>query len=193
MRRPQNRSDITRARLCDAFRRSLLENGLEATTADAVLADTGLSKGAMYHHFASKTEIIEAIYRAESHGAITRASARVDHLTDPVEQLKEACLAWLAELEQPEVGRILLEIGPTALGVKRVVEIENELSLSLIEGLLLEAAQSGIVDLTEPRVAARLINALIGEVAVQRYSDRVLAVRAVGPAIDAILAALAKD
>lgn len=47
----------------------MLEHGLDATTTDAVLSETGLSKGAMYHHFRSKTEIIEAVYRMESHGA----------------------------------------------------------------------------------------------------------------------------
>lgn len=188
----QDRSDKTRANLCAAFRESLLTNGVTATTTDRVLAVTGLSKGAMYHHFRSKAEIIEAVYRAESHGAMSRAVASVAPDSSAVDRLKRACTAWLEELQNPDVARILLDIGPAALGLKRVTEIENELSLALIEGLLVEAVGKGQLELARPALAARLINALMGQVAIQRGADRAAAVRVIAVAIDAILAALAE-
>ncbi len=187
----QKRSDTTRTMLCDAFKKSMLEKGLAKTTTASVLADTGLSKGAMYHHFRSKTEIVEAVYRAESHGAIRRAVAKVPESLPSIDRLKRACTAWLEEMEQPDVAQIVLNIGPKALGMERVIAIENELSLRLFEKILTDAATAGEIRLTKPALAARLINAVIGEVAVQKCADRDDAAKAIGPVIDAILASLA--
>ena len=60
----QQRSDSTREKLLAAFRAAFLKWGFERTTIQSVLTETGLSKGAMYHHFRSKSEIIEALLRA---------------------------------------------------------------------------------------------------------------------------------
>ncbi|WP_280842184.1 TetR/AcrR family transcriptional regulator [Pontixanthobacter sp. CEM42] len=177
--------------LCGAFRKSLLDNGLKQTTTASVLAATGLSKGAMYHHFRSKNEIVEAVYRAESHGAIRRAVAKVPESLSATTRLKLACTSWLKEMEQPEVAHIVLNIGPTALGLGRVIEIENELSLKLFEQILEQANAAGEISLPKPKLAVRLINAMIGEVALQKRDDRAAASEAIGPVIDAILESLA--
>jgi AcrR family transcriptional regulator len=168
----QSRSDVTRDMLLSAFRQSLLDHGLEATTTASVLAQTGLSKGALYHHFASKTEIVEAIYRAESHGAIKRAVGRVSAKAPPLERLKRACVEWLIEVRNPDVARILFEIGPAALGVVAAQRIENEFSLALFEGLLAEVDRSGALAIAEPTTAARLLNALMAELAMIDLSRR---------------------
>ena len=187
----KKRSQTTRAALCEAFKKSFLERGLEATTTEVVLAETGLSKGAMYHHFRSKTEMIEAVYRAESHAAIRRAVANVPADLPAIERLKQACKAWLAEMEEPVVAQIVLNMGPSALGLARVTEIENELSLKLFEQTLNDAIAAGEVSLSKPALAARLINAMIGEVAIQKRDDRAEAAQAIGPVIDAILESFA--
>ena len=55
-------AELTRARLLDAAITRFAEHGLEASF-DAVAADAGVTKGALYHHFASKAGLIEAVYR----------------------------------------------------------------------------------------------------------------------------------
>lgn len=187
----QERTDTTRAALCAAFRKSLLDKGLDATTTASVLADTGLSKGALYHHFGSKTDILESVYRDESHGAVRRAAAAVPEGLAPIERLKATCMAWLAEMEDPDVGAIVMEIGPTALGFKRVLEIESELTLPMFEATLRQASQEGQVALADPVLAARLINGMVAQVALQPASERALAARTIGPLVDAILEGLA--
>lgn len=63
---------MTRARLLDAAISRFAADGLEASF-DAVAADAGVTKGALYHHFASKQGLVEAVYRE----AIQRHAARV--------------------------------------------------------------------------------------------------------------------
>ncbi|WP_281388124.1 TetR/AcrR family transcriptional regulator [Qipengyuania soli] len=190
MPRQQERSETTRNAICAVFRKSLLERGLEATTTLSVLAEAGLSKGALYHHFASKAEIVETIYREESHAAVKRAATSVSGDLPPVERLKLACSAWLNELNEPDVARILLQIGPAALGSSKVREIEDELTLRLFQALLEEAMELGQVSLSDPLLAARLINGMVAEVAVLPRSDRKAAAGTIGPVVDAILTSL---
>lgn len=186
----QSRSDATRDVLLKAFRQSLLDVGFEATTTASVLAQTGLSKGALYHHFASKTEIIEAIYRTESRGAIERAVGRVDAQALPLDQLKRACAAWLAEVRDPAVARILFEIGPAAIGFAGAQRIESEFSLALFERLLGEIDCEGTIAVADAKTAARLINALMAELALISHAQRSSAFADVGRLIDAVLKGL---
>jgi AcrR family transcriptional regulator len=186
----QSRSDFTRDMLLNAFRQMLLDHGLEAATTASVLAQTGLSKGALYHHFASKTDIVEAIYRAESHGAIKRAIERVGADAPPLERLKRTCEEWLIEVRDPAAARILFEIGPRALGIAAAQRIENEFSLALFEGLLAEVERSGEVAIADPNTAARLLNALMAELAMISRTRQGEGIGDVGRLVEAVLKGL---
>jgi len=154
----------------------------------AVLAETGLSKGALYHHFASKTELIAAIYRAESHGAITRALARAGTAASPLGELTATCAAWLEEARDPAVAAILFRIGPAALGVETAQRIENEHSLALFGSLLTRAREAGEVGPIDLVLAARLINAVMAELALSRLRKG----REHGPDVRALILGLLK-
>ncbi len=187
----QQRSETTRAALMAAFRESLLVHGLEATTTAKVLAETGLSKGALYHHFKSKTEIIEAIYEAESRGAIERASASVDPTAPPLIRLREACVAWLIEVQDSDVAVLLFEIGPEALGLVKAKQIEDRFSLSVFERLIGEAHERGEITLPDGALAARLLNAIMAEASFAQRSGKMAKAEQIGKVIDAVIAAMA--
>lgn len=161
----KQRSDATRALLLSAFRKSFLENGFERTTTQSVLNETQLSKGAMYHHFQSKTEIVEAIYAEDSKRTIERAIARASKDLGPLEQLKSACLAWTELARAPSVSKILFEIGPKALGPEKAKAIEDAYSLHLIEALLNQAIETGELTETDPKLLAAFLNALVEQTA----------------------------
>jgi AcrR family transcriptional regulator len=65
-------AEQTRARIIDAAITRFAADGPGASL-DAVAADVGVTKGALYHHFASKNGLVEAVYRE----AIRRHAARV--------------------------------------------------------------------------------------------------------------------
>ncbi|WP_296721965.1 TetR/AcrR family transcriptional regulator [Erythrobacter sp.] len=159
----KERSDATRARLLEAFRRSILSRGLEATTTQRVLDETGLSKGALYHHFQSKDEIIEALYTRESKVAIERAFDQRAEGKPPLEQLKNGCMAWLDVVKDPDVAAILFKIGPSALGQERAREIENCYGIARLRGLLEEARKQGAIAVDDAQLLASFVNALVAE------------------------------
>lgn len=51
----------TRERILDAAERLVIDNGYAATSVDQVLARAGTSKGAFFHHFASKQALADAL------------------------------------------------------------------------------------------------------------------------------------
>ena len=54
--------EITEQRILDASLKLFLEKGYEHTTIQDIIDELGdLTKGAIYHHFKSKSEIIEAV------------------------------------------------------------------------------------------------------------------------------------
>ena len=59
------RREATRALLLDASRKLFLERGSAATTTRDILDAAGVSRGAMYHHFASRDELLSVVYEAE--------------------------------------------------------------------------------------------------------------------------------
>jgi AcrR family transcriptional regulator len=65
-------AEVTRARLVDAALERFAADGLGASF-DAVAADVGVTKGALYHHFGSKEGLVEAVYKE----AIRRHADRV--------------------------------------------------------------------------------------------------------------------
>jgi AcrR family transcriptional regulator len=75
-----NAVPTSRAATADRTRRALIDAAIErfaqdgaVTSFDAVAADVGLTKGALYHHFGSKDALVEAVYIE----TINRHAARV--------------------------------------------------------------------------------------------------------------------
>ncbi len=65
-------AEVTRTRLIDAAIERFAVDGLGASF-DAVAAEVGVTKGALYHHFGSKEGLVEAVYKE----AIRRHAERV--------------------------------------------------------------------------------------------------------------------
>ncbi len=52
---------FTRERILAAARGLVIDNGFRATTVEAVISASGTSKGAFFHHFASKRDLADAL------------------------------------------------------------------------------------------------------------------------------------
>lgn len=81
---------FTRDRILEAALDLVIDNGFRATTVEAVLAASGASKGAFFHHFASKRDLADALvaqYVADDLAMLEQAmSAACAAGPDPVER-----------------------------------------------------------------------------------------------------------
>jgi len=83
----------TRERILDGAERLVLEHGLAATSVDAILTESGTSKGAFFHHFPTKNHLARALVERYAAGDVAlleefmaRAEATSD---DPALQVVE--------------------------------------------------------------------------------------------------------
>ncbi|MEV0582906.1 TetR/AcrR family transcriptional regulator [Nonomuraea sp. NPDC050310] len=115
---------ISRADQRDQTRQSLLREGRRLFTAEGyaavslaqIVTAAGVTKGALYHHFASKADLFRAVL-AEVQAEVAREVAQTaDAQPDPWSQFVAGCHAFLAASTAPAVQRIMLIDGPAVLG-----------------------------------------------------------------------------
>src|SRR5271155_4324661 len=75
-RPPRGRpSEGARDALVAAARQPFTERGFNDVSTGEILARAGVSRGAMYHHFRSKTDLFRAVYLAAERDAMQRVAA----------------------------------------------------------------------------------------------------------------------
>jgi len=168
------RRAATRARLIEAARELFVERGYEDTSTESILEAAGLSRGAMYHHFATKRDVFEAVFEQVSDEAIAGALRAASRAGSPLDELVGGCLGWLREVRRPGVAAILIEQGPAVLGWKRARDLEAKTSLGLMTRSLERAVEAGQVEVPSLQLAARILNAALAEAALaSRHGQRV--------------------
>jgi AcrR family transcriptional regulator len=157
------RAGATRAALIAAARRLFTERGYDGVGTEEIVRAAGVTRGALYHHFGGKADLLEAVYEkleAES----TERVARVvlgSELESPLEAMKAGIEAFLDECAEPELQRIALHDAPAVLGWDRWREIAAANGLGLIEASLSAAIEAGeIRELPVKPMAHLLLGAL---------------------------------
>ena len=118
--RTQNeRSAETRRVVIAAARERFTDAGFSDTSVAAIAAAAKVSKGALYHHFADKTEVLAAVYEAIEQEICEAVLAATSDSSDPVEALRAGCRVFLDACLADDVRRIVLEEAPAALGWHR--------------------------------------------------------------------------
>ncbi|MGN6827068.1 TetR/AcrR family transcriptional regulator [Paucibacter sp. M5-1] len=106
----------SRARLIAQARALFQTQGYAATSTETLLAATGLTRGALYHHFRDKKDLFQAVCE-QMHGELAQAiEAATADVTDDSEGLRLGSLAWMAAVGEPGRCRVLLIDAPAVLG-----------------------------------------------------------------------------
>jgi len=168
--RPAERADRTRRRLLGAARVLFAEHGYDATPIEEILRHAELSKGAFYHHFPDKRELLAAVYEQIEQELVEMLALVGRERPDPVERIERGCQAFLDACLDPVVHRIALIDAPAVLGWRRWRAIDARYGFGLLLAGLRSAARAGRIsaDLLEERghlLLASLMEAalLVGE------------------------------
>ena len=93
-----------RQRLIDATSRVVLRDGHEGTTTRAILAEAGLSAGALYTYFASKEELFEALAERALRESLVLYGAEAATGESPAELLRRFANELLTEPDLPALA-----------------------------------------------------------------------------------------
>jgi AcrR family transcriptional regulator len=145
-------AEATRAALVDAARRLFVEKGYHHTGTEEVVAEAGVgTRGALYHHFADKQALFEAVFISVEQDLVMEAAKNLaDPAVGALNQLRQGLIGFLDASLTPEVQRILLIDGPAVLGWVRWRALESLYGLGAIRAMLERAVEEGDLAAGQP-------------------------------------------
>jgi AcrR family transcriptional regulator len=160
------RGRTTRDRLIAAARELFGAHGYEDTSIGAILEAGGVARGALYHHFATKEALFDAVLdRTVAEIAASVAEAARAQAADPVESLRAGCHEWLRLAVDPAVQRIALVDAPAVLGWSRWREIDERHTLGGVKAGLARIKAEGRLPAGDADVLAHMLMAAVNEAA----------------------------
>jgi AcrR family transcriptional regulator len=149
-----------------------------------VVSETGLTRGALHHHFGDKAGLFRAVFEQVE----SELGAEVDAAVGAGGDMAAGLGVFLDICQRPEVVRIALVDAPAVLGWRTWRAIEAEHGLGLIVSLIERAIADGADLPRPPEVLAQLVLSVIIEAALLIASGT--ARESVEPALLAVLAGL---
>jgi AcrR family transcriptional regulator len=154
----------TTARLVAAARAAFRAEGYAAASMDALCAEAGVTRGALYHHFGGKEGLLEAVVRQIDAEIGARLDSEEARHADPWEGFRACCHLWLEQALDPEIQRIYLRDAPAVIG-PRLREIDEASAIVPIRNALADLMAAGRVVPTDAEALARMINGALIEAA----------------------------
>jgi AcrR family transcriptional regulator len=182
----------TRGQLIDVATGLFAEHGYEGTSIEAVLTAAGVSRGALYHHFAGKEALFTAVLDALNERITVQLTEIIGASADPAEAVRTAALAWIDLAGDPVIQRIMLVDAPSVLGWERWRAMDEGRTVGAMRAMLQAVADTGRLpgELVGP--FAHMILAALDEAAlvVARAPDSRAAVAEERQAVEEFLARL---
>lgn len=145
--------------ILDVSTRLFSEKGYDDTSLQDIINETKLSKGAIYHHFSSKEDILKAIFhRLGNENAEIFAKIRDDNRLRGIEKLRKIFQTAVFHSNQS----VLLTVSPCLLNNPRFLAMQIEQIYELIapqfvEPILAEGIKDGSINIENPHEIAEVI------------------------------------
>ena len=188
------RGHATREHLLAIATRLFAERGYEQTSIEAVLHEAGISRGALYHHFASKEALFDAVLQEIELrvGREVQAAARVGR--EPFERLRLGCQAWLRLASDPVVQRVLLLDALSVLGWERWRDMDERYAMGMTRAAVRDCAAPARIPPDLVEMFAHVLFAALDELAllIARAANTAPATRLAERAVDELIRRLLK-
>ena len=163
--RKAEQSETTRAALIAAARELFAQSGYAGVGTEEIVRAAGVTRGALYHHFADKKDLFRAVYEEIERELVEQIAEVAVSAPDPVEALRAGAQAWLDACEEPAVQQIALLDAPSVLGWEEWREIGMRYGFGLVQGTLQAAVDAGLLEPQPVRPLAHLIVGAVDEAA----------------------------
>ena len=150
--------EITVEKILDAAQRLFLEKGYENTTIQDIVNELGgLTKGAVYHHFKSKEEIMDAVNDRMffSKNPFEAVQGRDD--LSGLEKLRQAVLIHNADEEQGEITRQATALMKNPQMLANMLVANREVLTPYYRKLIDEGIADGSITTSYPRELSELL------------------------------------
>jgi AcrR family transcriptional regulator len=166
MAKQAERRAATTEAILKAGRRLFGEQGFAATTIDDIAEAARVAKGAVYHHFATKEAVFEAVFEQVSHDLVLEIDRAARTEKDVLAAMVAGTQHYFAACAKGPTGQIILRDGPAVLGWERWREIDARHFGGKIPRALAAAMDAGLIARQPVEPLARLLLGAVTEAAV---------------------------
>jgi AcrR family transcriptional regulator len=142
-------SEATRRALLDSAGRLFAEQGFTATSLDEVAADARVTKGAVYHHFANKQAVFEAVADQVEEDACAAMIAAAADAPGTWEGVEAGLDCFLERCSDPAYRRLCFQEGPAVMGFNAWWEHGEKHEIGLIRAMLAGLHADGLIELDD--------------------------------------------
>jgi AcrR family transcriptional regulator len=164
-RASREQSELTAARILEVAIDAFGSRGFAAVGLEDVAAAAEVTRGAVYHHFRSKSGLFQAVH-AETQRRVGQAvDDATTGISDPWEALETGCKTFLEASARADRRQIMLIDAPSVLGwdVWRAQDADN--SGRLLLAVLTELDAAGLLDVASVPAANALLTGAMNEAA----------------------------
>jgi AcrR family transcriptional regulator len=166
MAKQAERRAATTEAILKAGRRLFGEQGFAATTIDEIAEAARVAKGAVYHHFATKEAVFEAVFDQVSRDLVLEIDRAARAEKDVLAAMVAGTQHYFAACAKGETGRIILRDGPAVLGWERWREIDAQHFGGKFPRAVSAAMDAGLIARQPVEPLARLLLGAVTEAAV---------------------------
>jgi AcrR family transcriptional regulator len=172
-RTQEERSEATRGAILQAARKLFAVQGYAATSIDQILSAAGVTRGALYHHFDSKSAIFSAVFAAVEADLAQLLVAAAAAKSSPWSRLLGGSHAFLDACLNPEVRQIVIVDAPAVLGADELRGIKESHTRAALQAALSACADAGEIDAARVPMLTHLISGALAEaaMAIARSAD----------------------
>lgn len=160
----QEHTEHTRLALLSAATELFAECGYDETSIDDIVTRARVTRGALYHHFASKQEIFQAVCDAADNRVVERVRDSASAPGTAAERMLRALDTYLAESKDPTYRAIVLREAYKAHVRDEGIRYTPAMA-ALITQLLEELQREGALEVAEPELLSRMLCATLCEAA----------------------------
>jgi AcrR family transcriptional regulator len=151
-------SQGAREALIAAAHELFMERDFDRVPTEEILERSGVSRGALYHHFPAKLDLFRAVWEASERRAIERIAERVPPSTTPFEALGHLAREYLRAAEtDDEMRRIGLGQSRMVLGWEAWREAATGLGVGVALAVVNAAVESGELPPRDPETMAIVV------------------------------------
>ena len=139
--RPKSHVDSRLPKVLDQAAKLFRTQGFEGTSVRDIARAVGMLPGSLYCHFATKEELLAAVYLKGVEQISAAVQTAVQLHADPWERLQAACVAHLESiLQDDDYAQVVIRVRPAdvALANQNLIDLRNryeQLFIDLIKAL----------------------------------------------------------
>jgi AcrR family transcriptional regulator len=141
--RKEEQSRATQERLLAAARALFSERGFAGTATEDLVAQAGVTRGALYHQYVDKRDLFRAVFEDVERQLGQRIATAAATETSPWEMIRAGARALLEASLEPAVRRIVLTDGPSVLGWEEWRRIDSRFAYGMVRTALEANIEAG--------------------------------------------------